>query len=128
MTTEYRFLRHEVVDGITILTFTNSLLNADAVEEVHAVNASSNRQKLLLDFRSVRQMGSASLHPEQAPIGPLLELQKQMKGDGRYLGLCGMDPAIREVFCICGLDQVFEIYSEADAAVSAMSIEEPTRD
>jgi anti-sigma B factor antagonist len=120
MATEPQYITHDTIDGITILTFTRSMLDATAIEEVDAVNMSSKPQKLVLDFQSVRQLVSGSLYPDHAPIGPLLKLQKQIRGDRRRLALCGMDPAVQEVFRICRLDQVFEIYLDADVAVCSM--------
>ena len=117
MTNDFQFLRQDMIDGVTVLTFTDSLLSSDAMDEVQAVNSSSMPEKLVLDFQAIRHMVSGSLYPDHEPIGPLLELQQQMKDEGRRLALCGMAPAMQEV---THLDQVFEIYPDARVAVSCM--------
>jgi anti-anti-sigma regulatory factor len=109
-----------MIDGVTVLTLTNSLLSSDAMDEVQAVNSSSQSEKLVLDFQAIRHMVSGSLYPDHEPIGPLLKLQQEMKVDGRRLALCGMAPAMQEFLRITRLERVFETYPDAGAAVSCM--------
>jgi anti-anti-sigma factor len=63
-------------------------------------------QNLVLDFAHVRTTGSAGL-------SMLMRLRTKCDERGCQLGLCAMDPTVREVLEIAKLDGEFEIRDSA---------------
>ena len=61
----YRYLKQHAEGGALVLTFTEPLLNADAVEE--ALVASAGCPRVVLDCRAVRHLVSGSLYPHWEP-------------------------------------------------------------
>ena len=56
-----QFVTHEVIDGINVVTFSQSLLHAEAMDEVHTIYNSLLPEKLVLDFDSVRQLDGGDI-------------------------------------------------------------------
>ena len=122
MTTDHQYLELQMSGGLTILAFTQPLLNADAVQEGMTFIASSQTRKLILDFQSVRFLVSGSLCPDQEPFKPLFDLRKQLTDAGGCLVLCSLSPELQEVFKILRFDQIFEIQPDVTGGVSALTL------
>jgi anti-anti-sigma factor len=118
---QHRFLTQHTECGVAILTFTQPLLNTDAVAEAATVINASKILKVILDLQAVRSLVSGSLFPIQEPLSPLLNLRKQLANDGGLLILCNLAPAIDEVFRITALNQIFEILPDIDSAVACLT-------
>lgn len=70
------------------------------------------RPMLVIDFTSVEYMASLF-------IGKLVAFQKRViESKGRVV-LCGIRPAIREIFKITQLDKVFAIYPDQQQAIKS---------
>ena len=65
--------------------------------------------RLIVDMCEVRYIDSSGL-------AFLIESLQRVKGWGGRFGLCGMSGAVKEVFRIARLDQVFEIFEDRGAA------------
>lgn len=65
--------------------------------------------RLIVDMSEVRYIDSSGL-------AFLIESLQRVKGWGGSFGLCGMSAAVKEVFRIARLDQVFEIFEDRAAA------------
>jgi anti-sigma B factor antagonist len=65
--------------------------------------------RLIVDMSEVRYIDSSGL-------AFLIESLQRVKGWGGSFGLCGMSGAVKEVFRIARLDQVFEIFEDRAAA------------
>jgi anti-sigma B factor antagonist len=68
--------------------------------------------RLIVDMSEVRYIDSSGL-------AFLIESLQRVKGWGGSFGLCGMSAAVKEVFRIARLDQVFEIFEDREAAERA---------
>jgi anti-anti-sigma factor len=113
-------MRQDTEQGVLVLTFTASLLNADAVEEALAAVTSAGCRKVVLNCQAVRSLVSGSLCPEGEPFKPLLTLRRQLKEAGGRLVLCNLAPAVEEVFHITRLDEHFELWADVAAAVDSL--------
>ena len=102
------------------MTFTESLLNADAVDEALVAVSSTGCRKVVLDCQAVRFLVSGSLYPQWEPLKPLLTLQRKLKEAGGRLVLCNLAPAIEEVFHITRLYELFEVRADVAAAVGSL--------
>ena len=65
--------------------------------------------RLIVDMSEVRYIDSSGL-------AFVIESLQRVKGWGGSFGLCGMSAAVKEVFRIARLDQVFEIFEDREAA------------
>jgi anti-sigma B factor antagonist len=110
-----RHLRLESVDGITVVSFVDTkIVTEENIQEVgdqlyNLVDVEGHSQ-LLLNFGNVQYLSSAAL-------GKLINLKKKVGAVRGKLKLCCIHPDLLEVFRITRLDQVFEIYSEEQAAL-----------
>ncbi len=76
--------------------------------ELISIVEGGTHNKLLIDLGNVHYMQSTGL-------GKLVSLEKKLNGRDGKLRLCCLQPAIRELFEITGLDDVFEVFpTEAD--------------
>ena len=80
-------------------------------EQLFALAAASPAPRLVLDFANVAHMSSSAL-------GMLITLHKRVREKGGLLRLCNILPSIYEVFVITRLNEVFQICSSRDQAVS----------
>src|SRR5690349_20525068 len=117
---QYQRLQEHAEGGALVLTFTGSLLNADAVEEALAAVTSSGCRKVVLDCRAVRHLVSGSLYPQWEPFKPLLTLWRKLRADRGRLVLCNLDPSIQEAFQITRLDQHLEVRADVIAALDSL--------
>ena len=112
------FIDVQVIDGLSVIEFVNSqyLVDQDVIRALslqlhHLVE--EGRTRILLNFCGVtvylvRRVGHAgSLH------GRLERAQAR-------LGLCGLDPLMRQMIRICHLEPVFDIYADQEEALGAV--------
>ena len=69
---------------------------------------------ILIRFGNVHHLSSAAL-------GALITINNRVKGKDGQLRLAEIDPQIREVFKITKLDQIFQIFDNADDALSSFA-------
>lgn len=96
---------------ITVATVrTSSVLSAlnvqDFGNEILSYIRAHGRLNLLLDFSHVDYLSSAVLTE-------LLRINKAIQESGGRLRLCGISPAIQEVFEITNLDKLFSLHSDS---------------
>ena len=110
-------LNVRVIDGLAVV----DIVNADVLFEEGAVRELSTQlhwlveeghTRLLLNLGGIRYMSSDVL-------GILARLHQRVERAQGRLGLCGLDPVIRDMVRICRLEQVFDIYSDEKEALSA---------
>ena len=70
--------------------------------------------KVLIRFANVEHLSSAAL-------GALITVNNRVKGKDGELRLSEIDPQIREVFKITKLDKIFQIFDNADEALSSFA-------
>ena len=81
-------------------------------EQLNSLVAQSRKPKMLLDFTSVAHMSSSAL-------GMLITLHKRVREKHGELKLCGIQPAIYEVFVITRLNEIFHISPSRQEAISS---------
>lgn len=109
---EHRFVTHFIKDGVTVLTFTKSMLNAEAVNEAIAViNAGENRN-VIFDFQAVLMFHN--------PITRLVLLHKRLTEERGRMVLCNVHPDLAQIFQITRLNQLFEIQPGISSALASM--------
>ena len=91
-------------------------LDPQAVDEISqsllSLVPKGNAVKLLVDFSRVNFMGSTLL-------GVLIRLSKRTAENGGFLKLCGLTPAIANMFSLIKLDQIFDIYQDQQSAMDS---------
>ncbi len=117
---KFRFLTQHIKNDITILTFTESLLNADAVHEAISVIKAGENRKVILDCRAIRSLVSGSLFPDQAPFTPLLKFTTQWTEEGGRMLLCNVAPDLGEVLRITRMDRIYGIRLDVENAVACL--------
>ena len=83
-------------------------------EQLNALVAGSPQTRLVLDFSSVGQMSSSAL-------GMLITLHKRLREKNGQLRLCGIQPAIYEVFVITRLNEIFQICQTRQEALDSLN-------
>ena len=68
-------------------------------------------RRLLIDLTAVSYIDSSGL-------AALIEAFQRIQPQGGVLALCGLQPAVRDIFEIARLDQVFKIYPNRAAALA----------
>ena len=99
------FLDRKILDEIGI---------AQIGDQFNALVAQSDSPKFILDFSSVAHLSSSAL-------GMLITAQKRVRERGGQLALCGIQPAIQEVFIITRLNEVFDIYPACQDALASLN-------
>ena len=110
-----RHLRLESIDGVTVVSFVDTkIVTEENIQEVgdqlYSLVEDEGHTKILLNFGNVQYLSSAAL-------GKLINLKKKVGVVKGKLKLCCIHPDLLEVFRITRLDQVFEIYTEEQAAL-----------
>jgi len=110
-----RHLRLENIDGITVVSFVDTkIVAAENIQEVgeqlYSLVEDEGHKQLLLNFGNVQYLSSEAL-------AKLINLKKKVGAVKGKLKLCCIHPDLLEVFRITRLDQVFEIYTEEQAAL-----------
>jgi len=107
-----------VVDGLSVVEFVNAqyLVDQDAIRALslqlhHLIEEGHTR--MLLDFCGVQFIACGVL-------GMLAALQWRLEQAQSRLGLCGLDPLMRQMIRICHLEPVFAIYPSQTEALSVV--------
>ena len=112
-------LRLELIEGIAIVHFLDRELTEpydsyDACEvgdQLASLVEDGGYTRLVLDFRDVEWVSSYIL-------GRLVCLKKKVEKTGGQVVLCGMEfHLVREIFRITGLDRIFAIEADEQAAL-----------
>jgi anti-anti-sigma factor len=111
---QYHFLTQRTENGVVILTFTESLLNADAMNEAVAVINVCENRNVILDCHSVRSLVGDSLFN-------LLKLKKKLTEEAGRLVLCNVAPDVAEVLCVTRFDRIVKIRPNVESAVAWMN-------
>ena len=118
---QYHFLTQHTENGVVILSFTEPLLNADAIKEaVSVINAGESR-KVIIDCQAVRFLVGGSLFPDQEPFTPLLNLNKRLTEESGRLVLCNIAPDFAEVLRVILLNRILKIRPNIESAVACMN-------
>jgi anti-sigma B factor antagonist len=71
------------------------------------------RARMVLDFEAVELLSTAVLPA-------LLALRKALQAQGGGLALCGLRPAVREVFAITGLERTLNVFATQQEALRSI--------
>jgi len=82
-------------------------------EQLTTMVAKAPAPKFVLDFSGVAHMSSSAL-------GMLITLHKRLREKGGELRLCGIQPAILEVFVITRLNEIFTICQTREQALQTL--------
>ncbi len=96
-------LNEEILDEAIITEISDSLLSF-VMENPSA--------QILLDFGKVKHLSSSAL-------GMLIRLNKHISQSNGKLKLCGIAPALFEIFVITRLNNIFEIYQQQTEALAS---------
>ena len=110
-------IKQEIKDEVRIISIDPArLVDTEIIDqcyrEVAAALDKSDESNVLLDFSRVNFMSSMGL-------GMLVRVNKRCKEYKISLRLCGISPDIMEVFKITGMNKLFDIHANADAAITA---------
>jgi len=110
-------LETEEIGEVTVIRFldsriTNPLEIDELGRQLYQVLEFKNCAKLVIDFSPVEFLSSAT-------IGKLISLNRKVKVCKAALRLCNLRPAIRNVFHLCNLERVFNIYEDQAAAMAS---------
>jgi len=100
-------------NGVVILTFTEPLLNANAVNEAVAVINTGESWNVILDCQAIQSLVGDSL-------SNLLNLNKQLTEEGGRLVLCNVAPDFAEVLRVTRFDRILRIRSNVESAVACI--------
>ena len=107
-----------VIDGLSVVKFVNTqyLVDQDVIRTLslqlhHLVEAGHTR--MLLNFCWVQCISCGVL-------GMLAALHGRLERAQARLGLCGLDPLMRQMIRICHLEPVFDIYADQEEALGAV--------
>jgi anti-sigma B factor antagonist len=93
-----------ILDEVTI---------GEICEQIAGMIARSRDPRFVLDFSSVNHMSSSAL-------GMLITLNKRVREKGGQLRLCGIQPAIMEVFVITRLNEILQIFQTREQAIQSL--------
>ena len=111
-------LRFATAGGATVVELTDRrILDEVSIgeigEQLFEKVARTPDPKFVLDFSSVAHMSSSAL-------GMLITLHKRLREKGGQLRLCGIQPAIMEVFVITRLNEIFQISPTREQALQSL--------
>ena len=86
---------------------------AEIGEMIYALVPKAQPPKFVVDFANVAHMSSSAL-------GMLITLHKRIRERGGELRLCGIQPAILEVFVITRLNEIFQIAPTREQAIQSL--------
>lgn len=106
--------------GITVVTFQdNSILDARQIEqigqELYELVEKKDKRKLILDFSSVRFLGSQTM-------GVLINLHKKAVSAKGEVVLCSLRKDLMKVFKITSLDKVLKFFKDDAAALKHFGV------
>lgn len=90
----------------------DELVIRQAQDDVLRLLEKTQEPNVILDFRFVKFLSSSAL-------GMLIRVQKKSKDFKIQLALCHIDAEIMKVFKITGLNKVFSMYPDHDAAAAS---------
>jgi anti-sigma B factor antagonist len=110
-----RRLRLETIDNVTVASFVDTkIVTEEGIQEVgeelYNLVDEQGHKRLLLNFGNVQYLSSSAL-------GILTVLRKKVARVKGTLKLCCVHRELLEAFRLTGLDRVFEIYAEEQAAL-----------
>lgn len=108
-------LRVEIVDGVLVVSFTDTkIVTEDQIQEVgeqlYELLEDGGKKKILLNFGNVQYCSSTVL-------GKLVGLKRRVDSAKGKLKMCCIHPDLMVPFKLTGLDRVFEIFAEEQAAL-----------
>lgn len=110
----FRWIEIEHEDRATVVSFVDKrLCDNDVARGCAQELAALGRQvhdAIIVDFAGVD-------HIQSVVLNALMSLRRKLHGEEKRLRLCGMGPAIAQVFRATRLDQVFDIRSTLDEAL-----------
>jgi anti-sigma B factor antagonist len=86
----------------------------DMGKELYALVETQSSPRLVIDFSTVEFFSSAAL-------GKLISLLSRVRARQGTLILCGIRPALLDVFRTCHLDRIFQIRADREDALSSWS-------
>lgn len=111
MPPEQNRIRYEIVDGVTVVTFTESkLIDEEVIADIRQqlLKLVKQHSRILINFDNVQFMSSSAL-------ATLVAVKKQLPPGGQ-IKLCSIHPDIYEIFSLTKMDKAFKIHpDEADA-------------
>jgi anti-anti-sigma factor len=119
----YRHIKPVTDHGVLVLTITSSQLLDDVIadgfqQELLAAVAQAGTRKVVVDFQAVKAICTGAFQT-------LLELRAHIQKTSGRLVLCGLSPAVEEVFHLAGLASgagaLFEIGPDVEAAVATLN-------
>jgi len=110
-------LRLEIFEDATVASFVDERIVDDIVidavgKQLYSLVERDGHSRLLLNFSDVKFMASAV-------IAKLFTLHKKVKQAGGKLKFCCIDPDLRVVFKITGLEKMVEIYDDEQTALDS---------
>ena len=104
------------VEGVLVFNFLPGLVvGSEAVQRADELLAAlGDASRLVLNLSHMRLVTSMFL-------AMLIPLKKRMVSGGKALKLCGLRPAVRDVFRVTGLEQTFDICGDEHTAVSGFA-------
>ena len=108
----------EMPQGGILVRFTQRRLRTDRViEQIRQEMQSlvAPERLLLLDMSNVEYLSSAAL-------SILITTHRLIRNSTGKMTLCGIPEKIAELFRICKLDRLFEIYPDLDSALAAQCL------
>lgn len=107
-------IREDIRDGACVISAEGRLDSGSAGELEAVLPARVQAQgKVVLDLAAVPYVSSAGLRV-------LLLGAKAARSTGHRLVLCGIAPAVREVFDISGFTSLFTLEDDVDSALAAL--------
>ena len=97
-------LDRKILDGVNILQIG---------EQLTALTSQAAQPRFVLDFSNVAHLSSSAL-------GVLITLSKRVREKAGQLRLCGIQPAILEIFVITRLNEIFQICPSRQEAVGSI--------
>ena len=119
----YRHIKISTEQGILVITITSSQLLDDVMadgflQELLAAVSQGSAQKVVVDFRAVKAICTGVFQA-------LRELKAHIQKTTGRLVLCGLSPAVEEVFHLAGLaaeaGAPFETRPDVEAAVATLN-------
>lgn len=103
-----------VLDVAVVIFMDRTILNEDNIQaigkQLFSLVDESGLKKMLLNFGNVKFMSSAALNN-------LITLNNKIQAADGQLVLCNIDPQIREVFKVTGLDKLITICGDEQEAL-----------
>jgi anti-anti-sigma regulatory factor len=106
-------------EGIVVLTPTEKWLTADVIREIDVLSIASAAKHVIVDFKQIQCIVSASLFPDAEPFGPLFRLHFKLQKAERRLVLCELDPSFAEILQVTRYDKIFLVQPDLKKARSA---------